>query len=74
MSKITKQEQIVLNKIHAEFTFENDGTVRYFSIPTQWSSANTLYEAINNCLEANKKQNGLSPLGYVINKYENKTE
>lgn len=43
MSKITKQEQIVLNKIHAEFTFENDGTVRYFSIPTQWSSANTLY-------------------------------
>ena len=67
---MTKQEGIMLNKARAEFSFNDDGSVCYFSIPTQWSSANTLEEAVDCYLSAYKEQDGLSSLGYLINKYE----
>lgn len=51
----------ILSRQCAELNFKN-GRVEYFSISTQWGSANTVEEAILNILDADVKYNGLSPL------------
>lgn len=61
----------ILSKQYAELKFRN-GQVEYFSISTQHGSAKTVEEAINNIVEADKKYEGMTPLGYAIAKDERK--
>lgn len=57
----------ILSRQYASFKFTN-GQVEYFSISTQHDKAKTVEEAINNILEADKKYEGKSPLGYRLMK------
>lgn len=57
----------ILSKQYAELKFRN-GKVEYFSLSTQHGSAKTVEDAINNILEADKKYEGKTPLGYAIEK------
>lgn len=43
-----------------------DGKVKYFSISTQWSEADTIEEAIKDIVESDKLLNGKSVLRYFI--------
>lgn len=43
-----------------------DGKVKYFSISTQWGEANTVKEAIEDIVKADKLLNGKSVLRYTI--------
>lgn len=61
-----KTEQI-LTRQHAELNFK-DGVVEYFSISTQWDTANTIDEAVKNILQADKEYNGKAPIAYWIEK------
>ena len=63
----------ILSKQCAEFKFRNE-QVEYFSFSTQHSTAKTLDEAINNILEADKKYEGKTPLGYAMEKRINDQE
>lgn len=44
------------------------GKVEYFSISTQWDTADTIDEAIKNILQADKKYNGKAPLIHWMEK------
>ena len=55
----------ILSRQYAEFKFRN-GQVEYFSISTQHDKAQTVEEAINNILEADKKYEGKAPLTYAM--------
>jgi len=47
-----------------------DGKVKYFSISTQHSEADTIEEAIQDILKADELFKGKSSLGYVMEKFE----
>jgi hypothetical protein len=61
----------IMSRQYAEFKFRN-GKVEYFSISTQHDNAKTVEEAISNIIEADKKYEGKSPLGYRLAKDEYK--
>ena len=50
----------ILTRQCAEFRFK-DGKVKYFSVSTQWDTADTIEDAIRNILEADKKYDGKAP-------------
>jgi hypothetical protein len=54
----------ILERQCAELSFK-EGKVAYFSISTQWDTANTISEAIQNILEADVKYSGKTPLAYA---------
>ena len=54
-----------------QIEFENN-KVKYFSISTQHGEADTLKEAIDNIVKADKKYEGQTPLHYMIEKGINK--
>lgn len=58
----------VLTRQRVELHFQN-GKVEYFSVSTQWDTADTIEDAIKNILEADKKYNGKTPLNSAIDKY-----
>lgn len=59
----------ILEKQHAELSFKN-GKVTYFSISTQYDTADTIEDAIKNIVAANEKYDEKSALRYIIeNKY-----
>lgn len=60
----------ILTRQHATLSFSN-GKVEYFSISTQWNTANTVEEAIDKILEADAKYDGKAPLDYAIDKFNN---
>lgn len=55
----------ILSRQQAEFRFKDD-VVEYFSISTQWNEANTIDEAVQNILQADKKYNGKAPVSYWL--------
>lgn len=57
----------ILTKQHAEFHFK-DNVVEYFSISTQWDTADTIEKAVKNILQANKKYNGKAPIVHWMEK------
>lgn len=57
----------ILEKQYAYFNFRN-GQVEYFSISTQHGKAQTIEEAINNILDADKKYEGKAPINFSLNK------
>ena len=59
----------ILSRQCAVFKFR-DGKVEYFSISTQWGSAETLDKAISNIVEIDKKYEGKSPLSHRISKID----
>lgn len=63
----------ILSRQYTNFKFIN-GQVEYFSISTQHGTVKTLDEAINNILEADKKYEGKTPLGYAMEKRINDQE
>lgn len=57
----------ILTRQHAEFHFKNN-VVEYFSISTQWDTADTIDKAIKNILRADKKYNGKAPIAHWMEK------
>ena len=55
----------MLSKQCAKIEFVNN-KVKYFSISTQHGEADTLKEAIDNIIKADKKYKGQTPLHYMI--------
>lgn len=47
-----------------------NGKVRYFSLSTQHGYADTVEEAINAILKADKDLNGKTPLAYLVEEFE----
>ena len=72
VSNMGKIEDI-LSRQDCVIRFEN-GIVDYFSISTQHCKANTLQEAVNNIIDADKKYNGMSGLHYLINEMEKESD
>lgn len=60
----------ILTRQRAQIDFSS-GKVEYFSISTQWDKAETIEEAINKILEADKKYNGKAPLNSAFDKLNN---
>ena len=60
----------ILERQCAEFSFK-EGKVNYFSISTQHGIADTIDDAIENILGADKEFNGVTPLAYWTEKIEN---
>lgn len=58
-----------LERQSAHLNFE-DGKVKYFSISTQHSEADTIEEAIQNIVEADECLDGKSWLRYAVDRYE----
>lgn len=50
----------ILSRQCAKLRFK-DGKIEYFSISTQWDTADTIEEAIRNILKADEKYNGKAP-------------
>lgn len=76
MSKIIVYEQDnpgidyeILTKQCAELSFK-DGKVKYFSISTQWGTADTIEDALRNILEADEKYDGKVPSAYILGEYK----
>ena len=61
----------VLERQSAHLNFE-DGKVKYFSISTQHSEADTIEEAVRNIIEADECLDGKSWMRYAVDKYEEK--
>jgi hypothetical protein len=59
----------ILERQSAHLNFE-DGKVKYFSISTQHSEADTIEEAIQNIVKADECLDGKSWLRYAVDKYE----
>lgn len=59
----------ILERQNAHLNFE-DGKVKYFSISTQHSEADTIEEAIQSIVEADEYLDGKSWLHYAVDKYE----
>lgn len=59
----------ILERQSAYLNFK-DGKVKYFSISTQHSEADTIEEAIKDIVEVDEYFNGKSWLHYVVDKYE----
>lgn len=57
----------ILSRQDAQISFR-DGKVEYFSISTQWDTANTIDEAVKNILHADKKYNGKAPIVHWMEK------
>lgn len=55
----------ILTKQCAQLNFEN-GKVKYFSASTQWNEADTIEDAIQSIIEADKKYDGKTPLAHWI--------
>lgn len=64
MKKIKNLEQI-LERQGTHIRFEN-GKVKYFSVSTQHGDVNTLDEAINIIVKADKKFDGKSAFSYYV--------
>ena len=58
----------ILTRQYAQLDFKN-GKVEYFSISTQWDTADTIEEAIRNILDADKKYDGKTPLNSALDKF-----
>ena len=71
--RITMRKSIekILSRQCAKIEFGNN-KVKYFSISTQHGEADTLKEAIDNIVKADKKYKGQTPLHYMIEKGINK--
>ena len=59
----------ILERQYAHLNFK-DGKVKYFSISTQHSEADTIEEAIEDILKADEYFDGKSWLHYAVDKYE----
>lgn len=57
----------ILERQHAHLKFE-DGKVKYFSISTQHSKADTIKEAVKNIIEVDEYLDGKSWLRYIVDK------
>ena len=55
----------ILSRQQAEFRFKDD-VVEYFSMSTQWNEANTIDEAVQDILQADKRYNGKAPVSYWL--------
>lgn len=63
----------ILERQCAEFKFK-DGKVNYFSVSTQHSIADTIDDAVEHIIEADKEFGGKSFLAYWIEKIEKEQE
>lgn len=59
----------ILERQNAHLNFK-DGKVKYFSISTQHSEADTIEEAIQNIVKTDECLDGKSWLCYAVDKYE----
>lgn len=67
LDEVTMRKSIekILSNQCAKIEFKNN-KVEYFALSTQHGKANTLKEAINNIIKADKKYKGQTPLSYMI--------
>lgn len=59
----------ILSRQCAQLNFK-DGKVEYFSISTQWDTADTIEDALRNILETDAKYEGKSSLQYALEDFK----